>query len=195
MKVLFEDEWDNKNEKWKDETPNIWEGIRELDDLVKIEEDRKTGALSISADFRDPQIAADISRWFIEELSTTLKKKSFSMARHQRENIEEIIGSLAGHLKAPEGDIPEFSAFMRKMRDLEISQRAYEELMVQYYLAKFKEAKEDVVFQIIDEPKPPDKKARPLILVNLAVSLVVSLLFGIFYVVISDRKKLIHNHS
>ncbi len=187
MGILFEDERDKKNNKWKDEPPTIWDGIRKMDDLVIIEEDRKTGAISISTDYRDPSIAADISKWFIEELRKTLQEKSFSMARNQRENIEEIIGSLKGHLKVPEGDIPDFSVFMRKMRDLEISEKAYEELLVQYYLAKFKEAKEDIVFQVIDEAKPPDKPIRPKKVKNTLIGFFISLLACTFYVLLTNK--------
>ncbi|NIO21043.1 MAG: hypothetical protein GTN76_09960 [Candidatus Aenigmarchaeota archaeon] len=188
MKVLFEDEWDEKNNNWKDEPPHIWEGIRELDDIVRIEEERKTGAISISTDFKDPNIASDISNWIIEEVSRTLQEKSFSIARHQRVNIEEILASLKGHLKIPEGDLPDISLFMRKMRDLEISEKAYEELLVQYYLAKFQEAKEDVVFQVIDEAKPMDKPAKPRKLLNTLIGLVVSLLLSAYYTVITERR-------
>ncbi len=56
--------------------------------------------------------------------------------------------------------------------------------MVQYYLAKFQEAKEDIVFQVIDEAKPPYKPVKPRRLVMVALGMTVGLLLSIFYVVI-----------
>lgn len=189
MKVLFRKKWNEKVGKWKGKPLNIWEGIRYLEDIVRIKEDRKTGAISISTDFKDPGYAANISGWLVEELTEIVQEKSFSVARHYRENMEEIFGRLRGHLKAPEVDPPEFSVFMQRMQELEISEKAYEELLVQYYLAKFQEAKEDVLFQVIDEAKEPDEPERPLILVNTAIGFLVSLILISFYVVITDREK------
>jgi uncharacterized protein involved in exopolysaccharide biosynthesis len=188
MKVIFEDEWDEKRGKWKQDPPDIWEGIRAMEKIVEIETDRKTGVILISTDFKDPVIAANISRWFVEELSQILNEKSFSMARHYRENIEQILSSLGGHLKLPEGELPEFTAFMQRMRDIKISEKAYEELLVQYYIAKFQEAKEDVIFQEIDESKPPDKPERPKKLLYTLIAFIVSLFLSVFYVAVSAKK-------
>jgi uncharacterized protein involved in exopolysaccharide biosynthesis len=187
MKVIFDDEWDEKLGKWEDDPPDIWDGIRAFEKIVEIEEDRKTGAISISTDFKDPQMAGNISNWFVEELGAIVREKSFSMARYQRENIEEILGSVGGHLKPPEGDPPDFTVFMQKMRDLTVSERAYEQLLIQYYISKFQEVKEDVVFQVIDEAKPPDEPERPKKLLNTLIGMIVSLFLGIFYVVVANR--------
>jgi hypothetical protein len=156
--------------------------------MVEIEDDRKTGVIMISSDFNDPLMAANISQWYIDELSAILNEKSFSMARHYRENIEKILGSLGGHLKLPAGEPPDLTLFMQKMRDLEISEKAYEQLLVQYYVAKFQEAKEDVIFQMIDEPKPPDKPERPKKLLYTILGLIISLFISVFYVVVTERR-------
>ncbi len=189
MKIILDDDWDSRKGKWKDDPPSIWEGLRAMEDMVSIRENRKTGAISIITDFKDPTMAANISQWFIEELGEILQEKSFTMARHERENIEEIINSLKGHLKVPESDLPDFTAFMRKMRDLEISERAYEEILVKYYIARFQEAKEDVVFQVIDEAKPPDKPKRPIIWLNVCIAFTISMLLSCYIVVLRRKRK------
>lgn len=189
MKVFFDDEWDERGGKWRDEPPHITEGIRELEDLVKINKDRKTGAISISADFQDPNDAAKLANWFIEELNEILKEKSFSMARHHRENMEEIIGSLKGHLKVPPSDLTDFSEFMRRMQDLEISEKAYQELLVEYYLARFQETKEDVVFQVIDEAKPQDEPERPKKLLYTLIGMVFSFILVCSYTLVTNKEE------
>jgi uncharacterized protein involved in exopolysaccharide biosynthesis len=190
MKVIFDDEWDEKLGKWEDDPPDIWDGIRAFEKIVEIEEDRKTGAISITTDFKDPQLAGNISNWFVEELGEILREKSFSMARYQRENIEEILGSVGGHLKPPEGDPPDFTLFMQKMRDHTVTEKAYEQLLIQYYISKFHEAKEDVVFQVIDEAKPPDKPERPKKGRYTLIGMVIALLLSVFFVLVTERKNI-----
>lgn len=271
MKILFEDEWDERKNRWEDEDepPHILEGIREFEDIVTIEENKKTGAVSIIADFKDPVLSANISNWFVEELGETLKEKSFSIARHYRESVERILtplksgladseknmtefqkekgmivpevqaeamikvyaelikekalreaklkalkdalgsstpeikiieaelfvidkkikeieGSGKGSLMIPAGTLPEVGMeFAKKLRDLKISEKAYEELLVQYFLAKFQEAKEDVVFQVIDRAQPADEPERPKKLLYTAIAFAVSLLVATFYVIVT----------
>ncbi len=272
MRVLLENEWDEKQNTWEDEEPSIWEAIREMDDIMKIKEDKKTGAIGISTDFKDSNMAADISNWFVEELKTILNEKSFSMASHYRESVErvlepvkegladteqkmtrfqkeegmiepeaqaqvmikvyaelikeksireaqleafkdvlgqknpeikrlnaelaiidekikEIEGKEKKSLMIPAGTLPEVGMeFIKKKRDLKISEKAYEELLVQYYLAKFQEAKEDVVFQVIDEAIPPDKPKKPRKLVNSVIAFTLGLFLSVFYVLVSEKE-------
>jgi uncharacterized protein involved in exopolysaccharide biosynthesis len=64
LPILFSDRWDNKNNVWKrnifkkTDAPTIWDGIRELDDIVKINYNMKEDIITISVDFSHPEMAA-----------------------------------------------------------------------------------------------------------------------------------------
>jgi uncharacterized protein involved in exopolysaccharide biosynthesis len=60
--------------------------------------------------------------------------------------------------------------YMRKLRDLKFNETLYELLAKQYEAAKLDEAKESAIIQVIDKAVPPDKKAKPKILLLVAIA-------------------------
>lgn len=71
----------------------------------------------------------------------------------------------------PTGRMPEVGTeYMRKLRDLKFNETLYELLAKQYEAAKLDEARESAIIQVIDKAVPPDKKAKPKILLLVAIA-------------------------
>ena len=51
--------------------------------------------------------------------------------------------------------------YIRKLRDFKYNEALYEQLAKQYELARLDEARDAVVFQVIDKAIPPEKKVKP----------------------------------
>ncbi len=63
--------------------------IEKLDDMVSISDDKKTGVISISVDFKDPQMAAKIADTYVDELQKILNEKALTVAKLNRIFLEK----------------------------------------------------------------------------------------------------------
>ena len=77
--------------------------------------------------------------------------------------------------------------YLRLKRDTLIEETVFRLLTQQYELAKIEEARDQVSFQVIDKAVPPEKKARPLILLNMAVAGGSSGILGLFYLFLAEH--------
>lgn len=92
MKVIFEDEWDNKNNRWEDqeEAPTMEEAVYRLKKrYMKFEDDKKSGIITISADFKDPLLAAEVVNGYLAGLREFINENLFTMAKRNRIFVEE----------------------------------------------------------------------------------------------------------
>ena len=75
-----------------------------------IEEDKKSGIISISVMDRDPNLARDIAKAYVEELDKLVNKLSTSSARRERIFLEERIKSIKNELDASSVALSQFSS-------------------------------------------------------------------------------------
>jgi len=109
LKVLFKEEKDYKN--WfgsKKKPPTIQDAVLLLQkNLVKITDDRK-GLISISVEYPDPKIAADIANEYVNSLQTFLNTSAISMAKRNRIFLERQLQLTAHDLKGTEENLKNF---------------------------------------------------------------------------------------
>jgi uncharacterized protein involved in exopolysaccharide biosynthesis len=94
MPLLFPKEWDNKTKRWKnpEEAPTIIDGIKELDKLISVSTDRKTGIITFSVEFpENPQMPYKISLTALNETRKILNEKAWSLAKKYRIFLENQI--------------------------------------------------------------------------------------------------------
>ena len=94
LPVLFKDKWDPVRKKWileeGEEPPTIVDGANKLQGLLSSSSDKKTGVITINADFpEEPVIAYKIANSAIENLDRILNEKAFTLAKKYRIYIEE----------------------------------------------------------------------------------------------------------
>lgn len=81
----------------------------------------------------------------------------------------------------PTGNIPSVGLdYIRKLREVKFNETLYELLLKQYELAKLDEARDAVLFQVIDKATPPDKRYKPKRTLMVIVSAFSALFFSIF---------------
>ncbi len=69
----------------------------------------------------------------------------------------------------------------RLIRDFKTYETVYQLLVAQYEQAKIEEARDTPTVQVLDWATIPEKKYKPKIRVNMAISGIISLFFGIFF--------------
>ncbi|MDI6754546.1 MAG: GNVR domain-containing protein, partial [Thermodesulfobacteriota bacterium] len=109
MPVLFLEYWDEKNSRWKtNKPPTLQDTVRLLQkSMVKIADDRK-GLLSISVEYKDPKLAADIANEYIIALQRFLHSSAISLAKRNRIFLERQIEVTKHDLKETEESLKNF---------------------------------------------------------------------------------------
>jgi uncharacterized protein involved in exopolysaccharide biosynthesis len=187
MPVLFSDQWDENTKKWKksawynsralilslkrlirpvdkkaieniEGTPDIWDGFRKLDDMVKINNNIKDKTITIVVEFDDPIMAANIAGYFLDVLNDHMSSEAKRVALTNRKYLEQQLDQTA---------------------DPFIKQKVYNLIAQQIETSMMAEVKENFAFKVIDPPKAPDRKMKPKRVQMMLLSLVASLLIGI----------------
>jgi tyrosine-protein kinase Etk/Wzc len=109
IKVLFEQEWDEKNNRWKiNKPPTLQDTVNLLQkSMVKMSDDRK-GLISISVEYKDPKLASDIANEYTKALQTFLNTSAISLAKRNRIFLEKQIELTRNDLKGTEETLKDF---------------------------------------------------------------------------------------
>lgn len=197
LPVLFSDQWDEKKKTWKKGgislnpltyvsklialmkpadkkavkkepgVPDIYDGLRALDDIISIQDVKGKGLVSkdmtinISAQFDDPEIAAKLVNYFITALNDHMSKEAKRVAALNKKYLEEQLPLNSDPL---------------------IKQKIYTMIAQQVETTMMAEVKENFSFKVIDPPMVPDKKVKPKRAQMVVLSFVVSLFLAVFVV-------------
>lgn len=187
LPILFSDQWDENTKNWKkrawynplslmsslirlikpvnkkgiekiEGVPDVWDGLRKLDDMVKINNDVKDKTITIVVEFDDPVLAANIAGYYLAELNDHMSSEAKRVALTNRKYLEQQLDQTA---------------------DPFIKQKIYNLIAQQIETSMMAEVKENFAFKIIDPPKAPDRKLKPKRAQMMLISLLASLLIGI----------------
>jgi uncharacterized protein involved in exopolysaccharide biosynthesis len=187
LPVLFSDQWDENTKNWKkrawynplslvssliclikpvdkkgiekiEGVPDVWDGLRKLDDMVKINNNVKDKTITIVVEFDNPVMAANIAGYFLAELNDHMSSEAKRVALTNRKYLEQQLDQTA---------------------DPFIKQKIYNLIAQQIETSMMAEVKENFAFKVIDPPKAPDRKLKPKRAQMMLISLLASLLIGI----------------
>ena len=99
IKVLFEDA--------RDEPPTLQDAIKSLAGITEVANNKK-GLISISVEFKDPKIAADIANQYTVALKRFLNENALSMAKRNRIFIENQLKKVKEELRKAEEVLKSF---------------------------------------------------------------------------------------
>lgn len=85
-------------EKPEDRNP-VNAAVDVLEDMVSVSSDRKTGAISLQVDYKDPEMAARIAGAYIDELREILEEKALTLAKVNRIFLEKQLAETEKELK------------------------------------------------------------------------------------------------
>lgn len=108
--------------------------IEVLDDMVSISDDKKTGVISISVDFKDPQIAKNIADAYVDELQRILNEKALTVAKLNRIFLEKQLEEEEEKLKRYQLELARFqksTKLIEPQEQLKGTMELYGELIAQ----------------------------------------------------------------
>jgi uncharacterized protein involved in exopolysaccharide biosynthesis len=143
MPVLFAELWDPAAKRWTvpdDEMPDMWDAYRAFQGIREVDEDPKTGLVTVSIEWGDPEVAATWVRLHIDTLNRYL----------QAEAVREAEKSIAYLMDQVD-----------KTSNVEMRQTLFNLVESQTKKAMLARVREDFAFKVIDPPVAPDRRARP----------------------------------
>lgn len=158
---------DKKAVKKEPGVPDVYDGLRSLEKVVNIQEVKAKGLVGrentivISAQFDDPEIAANLVNYFIAALNDHMSKEAKRVAALNKKYLEEQLPLNSDPL---------------------IKQKIYAMIAQQVETAMMAEVKENFSFKVIDPPMVPDKKLKPKRAQMVVLSFVVALFMAVFIV-------------
>jgi uncharacterized protein involved in exopolysaccharide biosynthesis len=139
--------------------PDAWDGIRMLNKIIMVTQNVKENTITISVDFRDPEMAATIAKNLMDTLVDYIAGEAKRVSTINQKYLETQLIENA---------------------DPFIKQKIYMLIAQQIETVTMAEIKENFAFKIIDPPKAPDRKIKPKRAQMVMLSFVVALFIGIF---------------
>ncbi len=194
LPVILYKLWDSKHKKWiKNESIvekikkailgskkkifseneiRMAKAIKAFSKMMDVSEDKKLGTITISVEYPDPIIAANLVEDIISTLKDKMTKDAIDIARKRKKILEdELI----------------------KTQDPTIQQKLYSLIAKQEEIMVMAKASEDFAFKVIDSPQIPINKYKPkrklIVIVAFITSLILSIFLIFFIEFIRDAKK------
>jgi uncharacterized protein involved in exopolysaccharide biosynthesis len=156
---------DKKGVKKDPGIPDELDGLRMLENLVKINKNKKDNYITISVQFDDPDTAAAMVGYFLMALNDHMSKEAKRVATMNKKYLEEQLS---------------------QTNDPLIQQKIYNMIAQQMETSMMAAVKENFAFKIIDPPLVPDKKLKPKRAQMVVLSFVVALFLAVFVVFFLD---------
>lgn len=188
--ILFPDNWDGEKKAWKKPAfslssfinklrpsrpgaagqdagmPDIQDGIRALKKIITVDYDPKDDIITVSVDFRDPDIAAKIAGYCITTLNDHMSSEAKRIALVNKVYLEKQL---------------------QETTDSLMQQKIYSLIAEKIEIIMMAEVKEGFAFKVLDPPMAPDMKSKPKRAAMVAVTFFVSLFVAACIVLIRER--------
>lgn len=123
LKVLFEKEWDPLRKEWRDpeRAPALEDGVKALRGITRINDERRTGLVSITVEWKDPALASEIANAHILELEGFINANALSVAKKKRLFLEAQVSKTRRELSEAE---ERFKDFQQEKRFVAMNEQA-----------------------------------------------------------------------
>jgi len=158
--------------KGEEGVPRLWDALRLLDGIVKINNNIKENTITLTVDYEDPELAAKMAGYFLDTLTEHMSAEAKRVALINRTYLEEQL---------------------QKTADPLIRQKIYNLIALQLETAMMTEVKENFAFKVIDPPRVPDQKIKPKRALMVVLSFVVALFMGVFIAFFMEYLEKIRN--
>ncbi len=181
MRLLFPERWDAERNAWEsrargpfslgpsalagesagaqdDDAPTVWEGIRELLDIVSVAPNSKENTITVTVDASTPEASALMVESFLDTLTEHMSGEAQRVARINRKYLEEQLWAA---------------------KDPIIRQKIYNLIARQIETDMMAEVKENFAFKVIDPPMAPDRRISPRVLRMVETGMAASLFAGV----------------
>lgn len=190
------------------DTDNIDLALHGLGELIKIDTDKRTGVVSLSATTRYPELSAAIVGAYLEELDNYNIHHRRSRAGNNEEFISKRLVEVKHELQQAEDTLKSFKEknmnylksddpglqlqLSRLQRDVELKAGLYISLNQQHEIARLEAAKDVPIVQVLDVGAVPLVKSSPrrsiILLAAFFGSLICSVLLSLWLDLSSKRQ-------
>ncbi len=145
LTVLFADAWDAENQRWlvddpRDE-PDIRDAVRYFhEEILRVNEDRATGLVTLSIEWTDPVLAAEWASVIVDRLNSRMRERALEEAET---NVEYLQTELA------QTNVVTLQQAVGRLLESEL-----QKLMLARGTQEF-------AFRVIDSAEPPKRRVRP----------------------------------
>jgi len=168
MPVLYADFWDPATKSWTGKyatTPPSTQKAadRLVNDLIRVEQDAKTGMVRLSFVWSDPQVAADLVNKYAAKVNELVRTRELA-------ETAESLAYLAREIR--ESQVLDTQAVLYRLTEAQLQR------------ATIATVRRDFVFRIIDAARPPelDDIFRPQRVLLISISALAGLLSGVLWV-------------
>jgi uncharacterized protein involved in exopolysaccharide biosynthesis len=170
LTVFFADEWDPEGERWIVEDPASQPDIRDAvrrfhKEILRVDEDRATGLVTLAVEWTDPDLAADWASMLVKRLNSSLRERT---------------------LKEAEANVVYLQTEMATTNVVTLQQavgRLVESELQKLMLAR---GTQEFAFRIIDPAQPPDRRLRPKRTLIVIVGTLIGGLFSLIWVFVGQ---------
>jgi len=205
LQTLWKIKPDTTKENWQIRLEYGMLGALKNGKYIIFSQDKKTGVITLSTEFQDPQVSYDINNFIYNQLNDILINKMHFKASGNRKFTEERLAEIKDNLKEAEENLRKFRQRnrlridpadeledMRLQRDVQMNQEIMIQMQKQYELAKIDEARDLPVLDVIDIPMKPIDKSKPkkkiIVLAGGMVAVFFAILSAVLYDIFLEKK-------
>jgi uncharacterized protein involved in exopolysaccharide biosynthesis len=170
MPLLYPKRWDAVQGRWKPsklfDPPDIRDAVQRFNKSIRtVQEDRKTGFVTMSIEWTNPKIAADWANLLVDRLNERMRSKALAEAETNVVYLkQELVSSNVVQLQQSIG-------------------RVLEAELQRLMLAK---ATREYSFKIIDHAIPPKRHSWPRGIIVAPIALLLGVAVSVLYVLVQD---------
>jgi len=165
LPVLYEDLWDATKNDWilesDEDEPSFNDGYITLKEAITIDEDKKSGLITLSILWRDPEIAAQWANDLVQQLNEQLREQAIQDSKKRVGYLEQELAKTT----------------LRDMRDV-----LYNLLESEKQKAMLANVNEDFALEVIDPAVAPELREKPKRKLIVAIGGVCGAFLGFFAV-------------
>ena len=167
LPVLFPGRWDSTNKQWKPSwlsgPPDIRDGVRYFDKAIRtVREDKKTGFVTMSIEWTDPNVAAKWANMLVERVNERMRSRALAESELNVAYLKQELAS---------SNIVSLQQSIGRVLETELQK---------LLLAK---ATKEYSFKIIDHAEPPKWRSSPRRALTIGASFIFGLASSVFYIV------------
>ena len=162
-RILFSDLWDEENQRWdvSDETeiPTLWDSYETFDKQVRsIREDRNTGLVTLTIEWKDPEIAAQWANGLVASVNRTLRQQTVETSKQAIAYLQEQLGKTS---------VVELQQVLHQLIESEMKKIIFANINEAY------------AFKVIDPATAAEEPFNVRLLMTLVLSVILGLTLGV----------------
>ncbi|MDH5257460.1 MAG: hypothetical protein OEX07_05615, partial [Gammaproteobacteria bacterium] len=178
MPILFEKIWDETSQTWKvekeEDKPTYWDAYKKFNkDIRAISSDKKTGMYTLSIEWSDPQLAADLANKLVQKINAHQKQAAIVEAKKSIAYLESQL---------------------LQTSVVEMQQAIYRLIEAQTKNIMLANVRDEYVFKVIDPAVLPEEKIKPkkslIAVLGTIVGFMLSIFLAFFIAFIRKQKEI-----